>query len=62
MDRLVAALLTDSSYIFFDERYEHEIGIFCNLIVSAILVSQSQYEFHIRGRGRIQTVSPRADL
>jgi hypothetical protein len=30
-------------YIFLDERYEHD-AIFCNLIVSAILVSQSQYD------------------
>src|SRR5688572_17381546 len=34
----------DCTYIFFDERYEHE-EVFCNLIVSAILVSQSQYDF-----------------
>jgi hypothetical protein len=33
----------DCTYIFFDERYEHD-GIFCNLIVSAILVSQPQYD------------------
>ncbi len=33
----------DCTYIFFDEHYEHD-DIFYNLIVSAILVSQSQYE------------------
>lgn len=33
----------DCTYIFFDERYEHD-EVFCSLIVSAILVSQSQYD------------------
>jgi hypothetical protein len=31
------------AYIFFDERYEHD-EVFSNLIVSAILVSQSRYD------------------
>ena len=33
----------DCTYIFFDERYEHD-EVFCSLIVSAISVSQSQYD------------------
>ena len=36
-------LMDPKVYIFLDERYEHD-AIFCNLIVSAILVSQSQYD------------------